>query len=570
MKDPLFPNLPEDLSALTDEDLQGLLDEHRVAADKIEAEDAEYTAGFSATDIIGELSRGAEQIDTLLAEQGARADAHEAYLAEKAALAARIRGEIAEEGGPDDDDAPAELAAETHEPEIVAEPEAVVASVAEPVAEQRLYRRTPAPTTPIRVIEEPHPVAALVASAGVRGAKPGDILKDPMALAHVISKTALAIGKPMKSAHGTEERFSIASMRIPFPEERTLKANDPHGNMAKIQQVGTPWLGQTGIDALTASGGLCAPLTPFYNQPLLSTAARPVRDALPNYMAERGGISVPTPGTIADITTAITVITEEEDALGGTYATKSCQDFTCPTWTDVAVTVIAHCREYGNLNAMAWPEGIAFQNDLTMAAHARVSDGYLLDRIGSLSLSLTSAQGYGAISQVVGALIKARASTISYLRMPAGSRFRALIPFWLIDVLAWDLVNSQFGRFEYGPDSFVGLLARYGIDVSYFLDEETGTGQVFSAEVTGGAIDNFPSTAYAYVFPEGTFLHIDSGDLELGIVRDSTLNSTNDFQVFGETFENVARIGPAQAAKKIAITACPSGTVATPATAITC
>ena len=33
-----------------------------------------------------------------------------------------------------------------------------------------------------------------------------------------------------------------------------------------------------------------------------------------------------------------------------------------------------------------------------------------------------------------------------------------------------------------------------------------------------------------------------------GIVRDSTLNSTNDFQMFGETFGNVARLAPAQAA----------------------
>jgi hypothetical protein len=205
-----------------------------------------------------------------------------------------------------------------------------------------------------------------------------------------------------------------------------------------------------------------------------------------------------------------------------------------------------------------------------MAAHARVSDGYLLNRIGSLSLSLTSAQGYGTISQVIGALLKGRASTISVLRMPAASRFRALLPAWLPSVLSWDLVNSQFGRFEYSPENVQALLARYGIDASFYLDEEAGTSQIFAAEVDGGAIDNFPLYGYAYLFAEGTFLHVDSGDLELGIVRDSTLNSTNDFQVFGETFENVARIGPAQAAKKIQITICPSGTVATPATAITC
>lgn len=565
--DPLFPTLPDDIASLTDDELSALADEHRVAAEKIVAEDAEYTAGFSAEDVIAELGRGTEQAKAIKAEQAARVEAHATYESEKAALAAQILGDPKEEDDAEPE-APVALGSETDEiaaVEVDPEPEAIVASVS-----PRMHRSAPVPSQQIRVIEEPHPVAALVAAAGVRGAKPGDVLGDPITLARVISKTALALGRPMKHKNGSLERTLVASARLPYPEDRTLKANDPDGNLAKIQAVGTPWLGKAGLDSLTASGGLCAPLTPFYNQPNLSTAARPVRDALPNYMAERGGISVPTPGTISDITTAITVITEEEDALGGTYATKSCQDLTCPTWTDVAVTVIAHCREYGNLNAMAWPEGIAFQNDLTMAAHARVSDGYLLDRIGSLSLSLTSAQGYGTISQVIGALLKAKASTISVLRMPAGSRFRALLPFWLVDVLSWDLVNSQFGRFEYGPDNFAALLSRYGIDVSFFLDQETGTGQIFSAEVTGGAIDNFPLTAYGYVFPEGTFLHVDSGDLELGIVRDSTLNSTNDFQVFGETFENVARIGPAQAAKKIAMTVCPSGTVANPATAITC
>lgn len=33
------------------------------------------------------------------------------------------------------------------------------------------------------------------------------------------------------------------------------------------------------------------------------------------------------------------------------------------------------------------------------------------------------------------------------------------------------------------------------------------------------------------------------GPLELGIVRDSTLNLRNDYAVFGETFENVASLG---------------------------
>lgn len=43
-----------------------------------------------------------------------------------------------------------------------------------------------------------------------------------------------------------------------------------------------------------------------------------------------------------------------------------------------------------------------------------------------------------------------------------------------------------------------------------------------------------------FAMPQGTFVFIDGGTLGLGIVRDSVLNSTNDFQVFGETFRAAA------------------------------
>ena len=95
--------------------------------------------------------------------------------------------------------------------------------------------------------------------------------------------------------------------------------------------------------------------------------------------------------------------------------------------------------------------------------------------------------------------------------------------------------------------------------------------QRFAAEGAASALDDYPDDVQYALYPEGAFIHVDSGSLELGLVRDSTLNSTNDFQVFGETFENVARIGPAQAAKKITFTACPDGRVAAPEqTEITC
>jgi len=41
-------------------------------------------------------------------------------------------------------------------------------------------------------------------------------------------------------------------------------------------------------------------------------------------------------------------------------------------------------------------------------------------------------------------------------------------------------------------------------------------------------------------FPSGTFIHLDSGKLDLGIVRDSVVKATYDFQLFGETMVHVS------------------------------
>ena len=53
-------------------------------------------------------------------------------------------------------------------------------------------------------------------------------------------------------------------------------------------------------------------------------------------------------------------------------------------------------------------------------------------------------------------------------------------------------------------------------------------------------------------------------------MRDSSLNETNDYQVFGEVFENVARIGPTQGALWVTSEICPTGQFPALATALAC
>jgi hypothetical protein len=585
--DPLFPDLPspEELAALSDEDVQALLEEHTAALEKVEKNDPEYIGTLSAEEVIAELERGVEQIKSLRNELQAREDAKVAYEQRVQELAAEARGQeeeiVAESEGEGDDDGDgeeegegAEGEAEGEEAEAEGDSEEVEAEEREPVLVASQARRMPVrmvrPPAPARDRQAPEsPRVQVLTAAGAPGLVPGTPL-DRLGFAKACMDVAKRLGKPSKHENGTEERYLVATAEFPFEEERSLKMNDPDGNTAKLRAIGSPWLGSDAMDVLLASGGLCAPLTPFYDIPDFAVRDRPVRDALPSFNAERGGVSVPTVSTIGAITTAITVIEEEEDALGGTFATKSCQDFTCPTWEDVAVGIISHCREYGNLNARAWPEGIAHENNLTLAAHARTAETRLLDRIKTLSINVTTASVYSATFDFVYAIVRAAEGIRWRLRLGDTPMLRALIPQWVPGMLVADNAAMNVPDRNKTRAQVVQILRDAGIEPAFYKDPVTGgTSQAFADEAAG-ALDNFPSVVQWALFVEGEFLHLDGGVLELGVVRDSTLNITNDYQVFGETFENVARIGPTQGALWVSSTVCPDGTFPALQTALTC
>ena len=586
----LFPEFPEDVSSLSDDEVDSLLDEHMQALDMIDAQDAEFIGELSGEDIVSQTEKGVEQIKALRALKKEREEAQAAYQSRLKELSSEVRvteeaeeveeEEVAEEEVEELEEAAAEVE-EAEEDEEEADDEEAEAVAAAASKRKEAARRTPVyrkpPAAPAaREPEEKEPETQLVAAAGAPGLQVGKQL-DALGFAKAVIEAATRLGRPTKQQYGVEDRVLLATAEFGFPKDHILYANDLDGNTAKLRRIGSPFLGGPDnpfmdSEALVASGGLCAPLTPFYAIPDFAVTDRPVRDALPSFRAERGGVSVPSVSTIGSITSAITVIEEDEDALGGTFATKSCQDMTCASWTDVAVGIIAHCREYGNLNNMAWPEGIAHENNLTMAAHARTAETRLLDRIKALSINVTTAHTYNAVHDLIYAVTRAAAGIRFRLRLNrSGPSLRAMLPAWLVDLLVADFAAQQVDVDRFVAQARIEqILRNAGIAPVWYLDDVTGgTSQGFADE-TASALDDFPDDAQWALFVEGEFLHLDGGVLELGIVRDSTLNSTNDFQVFGETFENVARIGPVQGALWVTSEICPTGQFPDAATALTC
>jgi hypothetical protein len=82
-----------------------------------------------------------------------------------------------------------------------------------------------------------------------------------------------------------------------------------------------------------------------------------------------------------------------------------------------------------------------------------------------------------------------------------------------------------------------GYMAARGVVVSYSLDQD-----VYGAQGAAALLE-FADSFTWYLFAEGTFLFLDGGTLDLGIIRDSSLVGTNDYKMFVETFEGVAKVG---------------------------
>jgi hypothetical protein len=616
MKRDLFPELPDSFDGLSQEEIDEKLAAHRAVASKIHSRDEEFFAEHEieptdAEALVEEFQAGVVRIremeDAKL--QLAEAETNLAETLDSLAQEAGIVDATAEPEAPKPDDGDGngddekvgeplpdgevrgegiEAPADGSEVELTvattsaeAEPEVVMASLTEghqgrdhSSTGKRPLRLPPAGRrAPQENAETDEPARAqLVASAGVPGFNPGHTFDDRRELARAL---AIAFDRA-QVAPGFRQDVVVASAEWEFPEERILggPGSSAESDTEKIMDVCGPraWGVEptSGIKALLADGGICAAPTPFYDLPMISVADRPVRDGHPSFQAARGAVSVPGRLTLGDVTTAVGTVTAEEDGEGGTFSQKSCQRIDCDPYTDYEIVAHYACVEWGNFGARTWPERVATFADLVAAAHARMAETYLLDQIDNASTQVGAAEatyGYGAVGSLLSQILVAGDAMKSRHRANPNMRLRAVMPFWLRGMLVSDLRNSQFNRFDQSVAGVEALLEAHGISVIWHLDTSTGDGQIFGAQAAGPLL-TYPDNVKWWLYPEGAFLFLDGGTLDLGIVRDSTLNLTNDFQVFFETFEQMAYLG----IESLAITSalCANGATGGPATLIDC
>jgi hypothetical protein len=495
-------------------------------------EDKPMTEASTAVDTASELST----------------ETPEAPVAEAVAEATPA-AELSTEEAPaaDAPEAPAEVAAE-EAPAEAPVVEAVAASAEEVtttestteapiVQEDQEAPVTAAVNEPDAVIEAPadrRPVAqasaapvAITAGADIPGYTAGSEMSDMKVVAEAMAKRLHGL---RRVNGGDGEQHIVASITTSYDESRTL-TQDAEANWNKIQAVASP-------EALVASGGHSAPYAVKYDIFGIGTTVRPVRDCLPRFQADRGGIRFITPPVLSSYDNAVGVWTNVVDTSPGTDV-KASLTVSAASEETVATDAVTLQLQFGNLMSRAYPELIARHNELGLIQHAREAEGQILTRLTALSTAVTSTSIIGVGRDFLVQIGRASAAYRSRHRLPADFPLRVIAPSWIKDAMVADLALSAPGDSllnAYGE--IEGYMAARGVNICFTIDGSAITGAQGS-----GAMNEFTDTFTWYIFAEGTFLFLDGGTMDLGIIRDSTLVGTNDYKMFVETFEGVAKVG---------------------------
>lgn len=595
------PDTTDDELAILDADITSAAER---LAEQTELTDDDLAALEAAGPAVQAIRQEAADREAAVAARAERA---------QAALQA-VRGEQAPAGEGDGDEPEAEPAAEPESTPAPAEPVEVEVTVPTAEAEQqpiaagaaparrrpaitRVAARRPAQAAPRTVPTPAHGDLAsmgLVAAANAPGVQAGQPITTYDGLARAF---VAAVDATKGYRHGP--RVKVPVVRIgneraeQYPEGYRLDSNIS-ANLARIeaaqrlaQESGGVRAGITASLAspgLQAAGGICAPQQVNYDLPIVGSDARPVRDQfLMRFGADRGGVRTIPPPSIDDVDAgAVEAWTELNDRNPGVDpdgvgplvagpATKPCLTITCPAEDETVVEAITRCLETGNFRARFFPEQVEAWMRLVGTWQARFAEQRLLATIAAGSVAVTHGQVLSSTRDILTALDRAVAIWRYNARLDPGFTIEFGAPMWFREQMRADIarqlpVGTLAETLAVADATIDQFFRTRNVDPVWFMDGEAGQRFVTQA---AGVLQAWPATVKTYLAAPGAWLFLDGGTLDLGVVRDSTLNATNDVQMFAESWEG-AHFHSALPSWTLTLTSCPDGSVSATTAVDTC
>lgn len=540
-------------------------DEITAALAAIRAEGASFAGQTPTADVVKRTGELTEAARALKAEEGKRAAAASAYAADVTALA-ELTEPAPVETTPEapaapavTPEAPSEALAQNNgdedKPDAAPEGDTTGEDTVTASARRRIgSNNTGATAKAARRL--PQVNFRTTAAVGLKEAVPGEQIDREKLYAAFGSRIENVMGTRFSGAR--PERFDVATVRADFPDERKLGKHDSALMvMDKIQaavQSAQELHADDNQKALVAAG-LCAPLENLYDIEVIGDDDRPVRDALLRFGVDRGGIQYRPAVNGVSQTGGIGVWTEANDE-ADPIVPKVCAEIDCPTPVTATVDAIYQCLTFSNMSTRFDPEWMDSIIRAQRVAHARFAENRLLTQLTTASKVVYSTQILGAARDALWVLDHMIAYYRSVHRLRNDVPLRMIAPLWMMNLLRADITYQMVGdglqSLALTDAVIVSWFAERNVNITWHLDgidpaDITGPdpdivvpAQFYTEVTTGSHVPAFPDAVSTLLFREGDWMHLDGGTLDLGTVRDSTLNGENRFQTFAESWEGVA------------------------------
>ncbi|MFK0063350.1 major capsid protein [Streptomyces werraensis] len=538
--------IPEDVTALDDEQLAEALDGARAAFAALSGQDV------IDGDAMTRMRALAACVEDIRTEQTARVEAATQAAAEIEALAAQVRGEEAATEQPAATEEPAEpVAAATEQPPAAPEQPAApapettaTASVGGVVVPSRpaLNLRAVRRAQPRVLPEAPPPGTTITAAVDVPGYTPGADLNFDDVVRGINSRATA-----LKTAGGGVGQ--VISYHHPYSKDVivTDSSSAPEGTSVAMVASSQSRLPQ---GDLVASGGWCAPSETLYE--LTDTSCPDMLWDAPEIQLARGGLRYYKPLSL-DVSAMTWVHTEADDIAGNT---KPCFAIPCPDPVEVRCDAVGVCLEAGILTQRHFPELIAWYLRNAMVAHEIRLRQVLFQQALNTATPVTIPQTMGALSAVFAAVALQAADMIERHSLCESTALEVVFPWWTRNLFLADLARRNgCCPSEVSSQDVQDLFSPLGVRIQW----ARGLSPAVPTDI-GGATPaaDWPETMQFLIYPAGSLVIGRGEDVNLGVIHDSTKFSTNDYTaLFAE--ECVALVDRSVDTRVVTVPVCPTG-----------
>lgn len=521
---------PEDLSGLSNEELIELDAKARAEFDGLAENDEISDEGVERLETL------AAGIEALASEGGSRAQALSTQSRRSQAMARKSKMPPFIPQMDEEDEEDENMSSETE----AASTEAATTSTKKASLAKAQER---APRVEVR---ETADALTVTAAAPVAGRAIGTKFEGLDQVADAFTSHA----KGLVTSHGNPGFLTVASVKHNFDHkihgDRTTHS-EFDAMLRSLREPGKDY------DTLVAAGGWCAPSQIRYD--FFDITCQDGMVDLPTFGVERGGIQFPVSPSLADVFTGTFtnatnpwLWTEADDIMAATgdgTPAKPCVRVICPDFDNERLECYGICLTAGNLTDSAYPEATRHHLSLLMSAHFHAMNQRYIQRMVSLSTSaIAFPSGMGILSDLPDAVGVAAQDYRTRFGMCDDDVVEVILPRWARDAMRSDhLRRNGFWAGPLSDAEIDALFSAYRARVQWVADWQIrSTGLPGQAAATG--LNAWPDTVQFMLYAAGTFILGNGLSLDLGVVRDSVLNETNDHTAsWTEECHLIARVG---------------------------